>query len=83
MLGNMADEVESSNKPYSEFDGINDGQVGGEQARMGAEKRAEEEESMGESCLPSSSEWTSALTSNIDDLLNSLQPSTTESLADS
>ena len=38
---------------------------------------------MGESCLPSSSEWTSALTSNIDDLLNSLQPSSTESLADS
>jgi hypothetical protein len=38
---------------------------------------------VGESCLPSSSEWTSALTSNIDDLLNSLQPQATESLADS
>jgi hypothetical protein len=48
--------------------------LGGDQARRESESRVDEEESMVENCFQSSSKWISALSSNIDNLLNSLQP---------
>ena len=81
MLGNMSDGLSSSST--NELDRVDAEEVDRYGSALDGERGRNRDQDIEEVSLPSSSEWTSAISSNIDDLLNSFQPSSTESLADS
>jgi hypothetical protein len=80
MIENMSDAL-SSNIHHRETHKMSDfkSQLEGESSFDGAANSVDTTQASEDQCLPSSSEWTSALTSNIDDLLNSLNSGRGES----